>query len=87
MLLEFLGVSEEISSTTKHTSTRSGLSSIEHKSMCDDERISMTRCISYRDFVDTMCVKELLTPMLSTRQLKWVHILLGVKIINNKIMH
>ena len=59
-----------------------------------NERISMTKCISYvlkldanSYVVDTMCIKELITPMLSTRQLIRVRILVGVKLINNKIMH
>ena len=40
---------------TKHMSTRYGLSSIKHESMCHDERISLQRCDTQISVVDTMC--------------------------------
>ena len=55
MHLECLRISYMISHTTKNMSTRYGLSSIKHKSMCNDERISLQRCDMQISVVDTMC--------------------------------
>ena len=41
--------------TTKQVSTKYGLSSIRHESMCHDERISLQRCGTQISVVDTMC--------------------------------
>ena len=53
MLLE---VSNMISYTTRHMSTRCGLSSIKDRSKCDDERISLQRCSMKNNIVDAMCL-------------------------------
>ena len=66
--------------TTKCTS------SIMHEYTCINERISMT-CLMCRDVVDNIFSNKVLTPMLSTRQHMIVRIVIGVKLINNKIMN
>ena len=54
-LLECIEVSIMISHTTKHMSTRYGLSSIKHESKCGDDRISLQGWDMQNSVVDTMC--------------------------------
>ena len=55
MHLECLKISYMISHTTKHMSTRYGLSSIKHWITCDDVGISLIRCSTQINVVDNMC--------------------------------
>ena len=50
--------------TTKHTS------SIVHEYMCINERISMKRCLTCRDVVDTMCLVVMLMTTKDTSKIK-----------------
>ena len=67
--LEYLGINIMIIHTTRHMSTRYGLSSIKHESKCDDERISLQRCNMQISVVEKCAKKGVRITVLSTWKL------------------